>query len=286
MRKVYSEIVRDPTSVGFLEHNDLIEMNQDIKEIFSEEDMLLNLNFRRLIVVGDTHGDLNSTLNVTKKYLMGEADAILFLGDYVDRGPKQLENICYLFSLKLLHKDRVFLLRGNHETISINKYYGFFSILRHSKKNGDLYHIFNDTFSYMPVSAKINEKIFAVHGGISSKIKKVEEINSIPKGDIEGEDPKLLELLWNDPREGIRGFRPSMRGPGIYVFGRDVFEEFMKENSFELMLRSHEVFNKGFKYFFDNRLISIFSSREYVGRIIEAKAVLIEGNDVKLIDIV
>ncbi|MHA1596209.1 MAG: metallophosphoesterase [Candidatus Asgardarchaeia archaeon] len=285
MRKIYSEILRNPTSVEFLEHDDFIEMNDDLKELFSEEDMLLDLNFRRMIVVGDTHGDLNSTLSVTRKYLRGDVDAILFLGDYVDRGPKQLENVCYLFSLKILHKDRVFLLRGNHETASINKYYGFFSVLKDSKKDGDVYRAFNDTFSYMPVSAKINDTIFAVHGGISSKIKKIEEIDKIPKGDMEGENPKLLELLWNDPREGIRGFRPSMRGPGIYVFGRDVFEDFMKNNSLEIMLRSHEVFNKGFKYFFDKKLVSIFSSREYVGRIIEAKAAFVEGKDVKLIDV-
>lgn len=49
----------------------------------------------------------------------------LFLGDYVDRGPESLRSICLLFTAKLLSPSTVFLLRGNHESETINRYYGF-----------------------------------------------------------------------------------------------------------------------------------------------------------------
>jgi hypothetical protein len=39
---------------------------------------------------------------------------ILFLGDYVDRGPFGMEVIILLMALKVKHKKSVIMLRGNH----------------------------------------------------------------------------------------------------------------------------------------------------------------------------
>ena len=49
----------------------------------------------------------------------------LFLGDYVDRGRFSCEVAFYLLALKLAFPDKVFLLRGNHETRNQTSACGF-----------------------------------------------------------------------------------------------------------------------------------------------------------------
>jgi hypothetical protein len=43
----------------------------------------------------------------------------------VDRGPQQLETVSLLLCYKVKYPERFFLLRGNHETLTINHHYGF-----------------------------------------------------------------------------------------------------------------------------------------------------------------
>ncbi len=46
---------------------------------------------KKVIFVGDTHGDLEASQKVIKDYLK-PGNKIVFLGDYVDRGPYLREN--------------------------------------------------------------------------------------------------------------------------------------------------------------------------------------------------
>ncbi|CAN0356786.1 unnamed protein product, partial [Laminaria digitata] len=46
--------------------------------------------------------------------------------DYVDRGKRSLETICLLMCYKVKYPQNFFIMRGNHESASINKMYGFY----------------------------------------------------------------------------------------------------------------------------------------------------------------
>ena len=76
----------------------------------------------------------------------------------------------------------------------------------------------------------------------------------------------LFQILWNDPKDiETLNFSNSFRGPGIKVFGKRAFDEFMKINRFKYLIRAHECFPEGYRWFFNKRLLSIFSSANYRG---------------------
>ncbi|MEI6243312.1 MAG: metallophosphoesterase family protein [Chlamydiota bacterium] len=67
-------------------------------------------------------GILNDKFQVTPIW-KGKC-ALIFLGDYVDRGPDACKVISTLMWLKILNPDEVVLLRGNHENTTLNRMYG------------------------------------------------------------------------------------------------------------------------------------------------------------------
>ena len=249
-------------------------------EVFASEPQLIEHDRGDFLVVGDTHGDLDSTLKAVD-YAEREGLNLIFLGDYVDRGPKQVENIVTLFELKLSWGRRLTLLRGNHETSEMNRWYGFYNVVS-STYGSDFYPEFAKVFAQLPYAALLRGKIFCVHGGIPQGMKRVEEVRDFPKGEVDPRDLKVLQLIWNDPSEDIEYFAPSWRGGGARLYGWRAFEEFMDANKLDLMIRSHEPQDKGYGYLFNRRLLTVFSCRYYG---IRPAAALIKGEQVEIISL-
>ncbi len=70
----------------------------------------------RTYVTGDIHGDLEALLrNARQLPELDSGDTLVFLGDYVDRGPQSAQVVDYVRSLPKRSPARIVALRGNHE---------------------------------------------------------------------------------------------------------------------------------------------------------------------------
>ncbi len=75
----------------------------------------------RIYAVGDIHGCYDKLLELMEKMDIDfESDTLVFLGDYIDRGPQSFEVVAYLADLKQRYANTIFL-KGNHEEM-LEKY--------------------------------------------------------------------------------------------------------------------------------------------------------------------
>ncbi|TKR63129.1 hypothetical protein L596_027001 [Steinernema carpocapsae] len=216
-------------------------------------------------VCGDIHGQYRDLMWIFSACGMPYKNRYLFLGDYVDRGPRSLEVIVLLLSLKVQFPKSIFLLRGNHELKNINKVYGFFKELQ-SRFNCylKLYDKFNEVFAEMPLAATIRGKILCMHGGLSPSLKKLDDIRQLKKPLVSVKEcPLAQDLLWSDPQPGVEGFKPNKVRAVSHVFGEDAVEAKLKQLDLGMVIRAHQAVEFGYAFFAKRRLITVFSASEY-----------------------
>ena len=133
------------------------------------------------------------------------------------RPQHSLEVVCLLLALKLTFPNRVFLVRGNHECRSVSGHFGFKEEC--VRKYGlPVYYRFLLCFQTMPIGALVHTDygtMLALHGGLSPKIARLEQLEELDRFVEPEEEQSLLEVLWSDPiqiREKRGGEAEHARG--------------------------------------------------------------------------
>tara|TARA_Y100000389_G_scaffold46376_1_gene41335 strand:+ start:6816 stop:7739 length:924 start_codon:yes stop_codon:yes gene_type:complete len=222
-------------------------------------------------ICGDIHGQFECLLKIFNlKGYPSQHNRYLFLGDYVDRGKQSIEVFCLLLCYKLLFPNDIFLLRGNHETESVSRMYGFYDECkrRYSIK---MYRSFVDVFNCLPIAAVLGMKnqsplAFCCHGGLSPNLQYYNAIQYIKRPTDVPDEGIICDLLWSDPdtEENRKGWNESERGVS-YVFGKDVIKKFLKDNNLELIIRAHQVVEDGYEFYANRDLVTVFSASNYCG---------------------
>lgn len=205
-----------------------------------------------IVIVGDLHGSLNDLHHIIKKYgIPGEKNRFIFNGDFVNRGPKQIEVLLLLLYSFLMYPSRVFLNRGNHEDIAMNMNQNFSPNFhtdvktKYGKYANTIFNEAQEVFRNLPIATIVKNnagfKCFVVHGGISNRVDLKYVQNRLPRKQFKNitkaskVEPSmshaaelLADLLWSDPF-GKQRQAPGLKQDILRNYGNFRFE-FLKLN--------------------------------------------------------
>lgn len=296
------DMFKDPHShVAYLKSEqfakDLIKLNNKVRKVLEDEPRCVFLQ-SPAYVFGDIHGNLEDLHffadNIWRLGMSLTAGNFVFLGDYVDRGKSCLECVAYLFAMKLMLPNKVFLLRGNHETRDVNgweEHYGERSFIFQCRERfGDdlgfrIWDSTNTTFDRLPLAGVIDQDIFCVHGGIprpitdssvqGGRIKDILNVSKVaginPPYEHEDDDYQQVasDCIWSDPASEDQeatsvdphtGYGESLRGGGAICFGNLAVTNFLQQQGFSYIMRAHEAHADGVAVSKGARVFTVFST--------------------------
>lgn len=82
----------------------------------------------------------------------------------------------------------------------------------------------------------------------------------------------MCDLLWSDPEE-TTGWGMSPRGAG-FLFGSDVVQQFNATNNLEMICRAHQLVMEGYKWHFNESVLTVWSAPNYCYRCGNVAAIL------------
>ena len=292
----------------FFNIDQIASLTKQCMEVVAKQPNILKVS-APVKVFGDIHGQYIDLMNFFNKWGSPSegpngdimSNDYLFLGDFVDRGNLSLETICLLMALKVKYPDQIHLIRGNHEDILINSGFGFQNECQgrlndESENDDSLFALINNFFEYLPFAALIEDQILCVHGGIGSNIKKLSDIENIPRPfevvhEAQTRDQKFaMDLLWSDPTDNDEelGIQPNYQRDSnnlgfIVKYGPDIVKKFLKDNNLSYIIRAHECVLDGFERFAGGLLLTVFSATDYCGRHGNAGAMIVINQHMQMI---
>ncbi|CAK0880804.1 unnamed protein product, partial [Prorocentrum cordatum] len=264
-----------------LSAEDMIELATSAEAVLANEACLVDAPVP-CVVFGDTHGQLRDIILFFNTYGWPYTDCgrdFIFNGDYVDRGAHQVEVCALMFALKIIYRRSVWLVRGNHEDLNVNLYYGFYGACqqRFGTDADKVFRSVQGAFNQLPLGCLIGGKVLAVHGGIGKGDWMLDDLRRISKpisSQRVGTDEFIHHVLWSDPVEDddpdekhTFGLHQSPRGKNSLKFGWNLTVEFCKRNGLGMIIRSHQVSKGGFGFdvMHESMLVRVFTARDYEG---------------------
>jgi serine/threonine protein phosphatase 1 len=130
-----------------------------------------------IFAISDIHGCYTQLFNLLKKIPLKDGDTLIFLGDYIDRGPQSKDVITLVFDL-LRSRQNTIALKGNHEDMAMDALNGGNytwlanggnNTIANYKKEETLLHKHIELLNKLPLYHIINNFLFSHTGGHVNK---------------------------------------------------------------------------------------------------------------------
>jgi len=256
---------------------ELLELLREARPLFERAGRLVRLpKDEPIVFVGDTHGDREATEQVLERFPPSE-HVLVFLGDYVDRGPDSEGNLMLLLQTKLNHPGRIHLLMGNHEGWLVAPFSpaDFWESLPPGERQEVA-----EALARLPFAAWHPAGVLGLHGALPD-VDEIGEIEQVQLG-----SSQWRKITWGDWEDA----------PGYVIgdwfgrptFGRDFFEEIGERLGLKALVRSHQPHAP--LYLFDHRCLTIFTTHAYGGgdrrvAVLPPGRTVTDARDLELVDI-
>ncbi|KAJ8972429.1 hypothetical protein NQ317_012447 [Molorchus minor] len=248
-----------------LTENQVKTLCDKAKEILSKESNVQEVKCP-VTVCGDVHGQFHDLMELFRIGGSSPDTNYLFMGDYVDRGYYSVETVTLLVALKVRYKERITILRGNHESRQITQVYGFYDECLRKYGNANVWKFFTDLFDYLPLTALVDSQIFCLHGGLSPSIDTLDHIRSL-RSFARGEFPMKGQCVTYFGRtrtivvDGV--FHPVEL---VTHLARTSPKTFNHSNGLTLVSRAHQLVMEGYNWCHERNVVTIFSAPNYCYR--------------------
>ena len=244
--------------------NDLISLCEMTKLLLMEENNVQPVQ-SPVVVCGNINGQFFDLLELFRRGGDLPYTSYVFLGGYVNLGFHSVETFEMLMALKVKYPRRMVMLRGNHEARQLTQVYGFYDECMRKYGNSTPWKHFTSVFDYLSLAAIIDESLLCVHAGLSPSLHTIDQIRVLTRNQEIPSTGPFCDLVWSDP-DDIEAWMVSPRGAG-WLYGASVTHKFRHINRLELICRSHQLEQEGYKYWFrDKDLVTVWSAPNYCYR--------------------
>jgi len=254
-----------------LPEHDLKHLCEYVQELMLEESTVHPVQ-SPVTICGDIHGQFHDLIELFRNGGECPHSSYIFMGDCVDRGYNSVETMTLLLLLKARWPHRITLLRGNHESRQITQVYGFYDECQRKYGNANPWKYCTELFDWCPLAALVDGTVLCVHGGLSPDVRTVDQMRMIDRKMEIPHEGAFCDLMWSDP-DDIDTWAVSPRGAG-WLFGAQVTQEFNAINGLELICRAHQLVQEGYKYLFNDGLVTVWSAPNYCYRCGNVAAIL------------
>ena len=230
-----------------------------VTQIFKEEPNTVKIS-SDVIVVGDLCGHFLDLLRILRCFGCPDSQKYLFLGNIIHPSNYKflsLETLLFIYSMKILYPENVFILRGPNEFPNPQS---IIQIIQNYYDDSRLALLLNTSFLQIPFAAVITHStgnILCVHGGISQIFEEITEFDPINRA-ANHPNKIMLDVIFSSPTDALPMFLPSSQGFGC-LFGSEAIHIFLDKNKLSLMIRGNSPVQEGFEYQLQNQILCVYS---------------------------
>ncbi|KAI7744636.1 hypothetical protein M8C21_001245, partial [Ambrosia artemisiifolia] len=123
----------------------------------------------------------------------------------------------------------------------------------------------------LALKVRYPDRITLIRGNHESR--QITQIRTIDRKQEVPHDGAMCDLLWSDPEDIVDGWGLSPRGAG-FLFGGSVVTSFNHTNNIDYICRAHQLVMEGFKWMFNNQIVTVWSAPNYCYRCGNVAAIL------------